>query len=80
VSSLTGVVVALGIAGYMFVPRSEAKALFPQYESVAYRAAGNKPPKPQAVYRAMAKHSWLQANGDISNPYFADPAMRGAAK
>jgi hypothetical protein len=31
---LSGVLVVLGIAGYMQFPRSEAKALFPQYESV----------------------------------------------
>jgi Cu(I)/Ag(I) efflux system membrane protein CusA/SilA len=33
-SGLSGVLVVLGIAGYMQFPRSEAKALFPQYESV----------------------------------------------
>ncbi len=34
VSSLSGVLVALGIAGSMFFPRAEAKPLFPRYESV----------------------------------------------
>ena len=33
-SSLSGVLVALGIAGFMFFPRAEAKPLFPAYESV----------------------------------------------
>ena len=139
VSGVTGVVVALGIAGYMYFPRAAAKPLFPRYESVrqsllreslggvklnaallandarsskqpkiangadalakssdieaardafatlsdamiAYRAAGNEQPKPQVVYCPMAKHAWLQAKGDISNPYFADPAMRGCGE
>lgn len=56
VSSLTGVVVALGIASYMFFPRSAAKALFPQYKSVAYRAAGNEP----------RGHSLITANRDAT--------------
>lgn len=47
---------------------------------VAYRTAGSERPKPQVVYCAMAKHSWLQPKGDISNPYFADPAMRGCGE
>jgi Cu(I)/Ag(I) efflux system membrane protein CusA/SilA len=34
VSTLSGVVVALGIAGYMFFPRAEAKPLFQRYETV----------------------------------------------
>jgi hypothetical protein len=24
----------------------------------------------------MAKHSWLQPKGEVSNPYYADEAMR----
>jgi hypothetical protein len=139
VSSLSGVLVALGIAGYMFFPRAEAKPLFPAYESVrqslltgslddleshaarlasdaraskqpeiaadadalaksddiesarhafaalsnsmiAYRTAANEQPKPQVVYCSMAKHSWLQPPGEISNPYYADPAMRGCGE
>jgi len=139
VTGLSGVVVALGIAGYMFFPRAEAKPLFQRYEAVrqsllresmggvksnagalandaraskqskiaddadalatsndieaarhafatlsdamiAYRAAGTEQPKPQVVYCAMAKHSWLQAKGQISNPYYADAAMRGCGE
>jgi Cu(I)/Ag(I) efflux system membrane protein CusA/SilA len=139
VSSLSGVLVALGIAGSMFFPRAEAKPLFPAYESVrqslltgslddleshaarlasdaraskqpeiaadadalaksddiesarhafaalsnsmiAYRTAANEQPKPQVVYCSMAKHSWLQPPGEISNPYYADPAMRGCGE
>lgn len=135
VTGLTGVLVALGIAGYMAFSRTEAKPLFPRYESVrqsllaesldgvksraaslandagqskqleiakdagalakssdiesarrsfamlsdamiAYRKAGNEQPSPQVVYCVMARHSWLQPKGDISNPYFADPGMR----
>ncbi len=134
VSSVSGVVVALGIASYMFFPRPEVRPLFPRYESVrqsllseslegvksnatllandarasnqpkiatdadalaksndieaarrafatlsdamiAYRGAADEKPKPQVVYCSMAKHSWLQPKGDISNPYL-DPAMR----
>jgi Cu/Ag efflux pump CusA len=139
VTGLSGVVVALGIAGYMSFPRAEAKPLFPRYESVrrslvrqsldgvksnaaalakdagaskqpeiannasalaksndiqaarhafatlsdamiAYRAAGKERPEPQVVYCPMAKHSWLQVKGNISNPYFTDPAMRGCGE
>jgi hypothetical protein len=139
VSALSGVVVALGIAAYIFFPRAEAKPLFPRYEAVrqsllseslagaksnatalandaraskqpeiandadalaksndidaarsafatlsdamiAYRAAGDERPKPQVVYCSMAKHSWLQPKGGISNPYYADPAMRGCGE
>jgi hypothetical protein len=28
----------------------------------------------------MAKRSWLQPEGDISNPYYADVAMRGCGE
>ena len=136
---MSGVVVALGIVGYMFFSRAEAKPLFPRYESVrqsllndsfegvksnaaalandaraskqqeiakdaealaksndieaarhafatlsdamiAYRRAGDEQPKPQVLYCSMAKHSWLQPKGDISNPYYADPAMRGCGE
>jgi len=138
-SVVSGVVVALGIAGYMFLSRVEAQPLFPRYESVrqsllnesfegvksnaaalandaraskqqeiakdadalaksedikaarhafatlsdamiAYRRAGDEQPKPQVLYCWMAKHSWLQPKGDISNPYYADPAMRGCGE
>jgi hypothetical protein len=138
-SVVSGVVVALGIAGYMFYPRAEARPLFPKYESVrqallaesldgaksnaaalagdaraskqagiaadaddvansgdidaarhafaalseamiAYRAADHEQPKPQVVYCSMAKHSWLQPAGEITNPYYADPAMRGCGE
>jgi hypothetical protein len=47
---------------------------------IAYRAAGDERPKPQVVYCSMAKHSWLQPKGEISNPYYADPAMRGCGE
>jgi copper/silver efflux system protein len=47
---------------------------------IAYRAAGNEQPVPQVVYCVMARHSWLQPKGEISNPYFADPAMRGCGE
>jgi hypothetical protein len=47
---------------------------------IAYRTSGNERPKPEVVYCAMAKHSWLQPKGDISNPYYADPAMRGCGE
>jgi len=138
-SGVSGVVVAVAIAGYMFFPRAEAKPLFARYESVrqsllndslggvrssaallasdarasqqpkiasdaaavaksgdiesarhafatlsdamiAYRTAGDETPKPQVVYCAMAKHSWLQPKGEISNPYYADAAMRGCGE
>jgi hypothetical protein len=139
VSGLAGVLVALGIAGYMFFPRAEAKPLFPAYESVrqslltgslervkssaaslasdaraseqieiaagasalakskdlegarhafaalsealiAYRTAASEQPKPQVVYCSMAKHSWLQPKGEITNPYYADAAMRSCGE
>ena len=47
---------------------------------IAYRAAGNEQPAPQVVYCVMARHSWLQPKGEISNPYYADPAMRGCGE
>jgi len=47
---------------------------------IAYRTAGDERPKPQVVYCSMAKRSWLQRKGDISNPYYADPAMRGCGE
>ncbi|MGZ8854065.1 MAG: efflux RND transporter permease subunit, partial [Thermoanaerobaculia bacterium] len=139
VSVLSGVLVALGIAGYMFFPPVEAKPLFPPYEAVrqslltasfdgvksnaaglasdaraskqpeiaaraaevakssdiesarhafaalsdamiVYRTTGSEHPKPQVVYCSMAKRSWLQPKGPISNPYYADPAMRGCGE
>ncbi|HYM61284.1 MAG TPA: efflux RND transporter permease subunit [Thermoanaerobaculia bacterium] len=139
VSGAAGVLVALGIAGYMFFPRAEAKPLFPAYESVrqsllvgslervkssaaslatdarasehleiaasagvlarskdvesarrsfaalsdamiAYRTAANVQPRPVVVYCSMAKHSWLQPKGAISNPYYTDPVMRSCGE
>jgi Cu(I)/Ag(I) efflux system membrane protein CusA/SilA len=47
---------------------------------IAYRAAGNERPQPQVVYCSMAKHSWLQPKGEISNPYYTDAAMRGCGE
>ncbi len=47
---------------------------------IAYRAASGERPKPQVVYCSMAKHSWLQPPGAISNPYYADAAMRGCGE
>jgi hypothetical protein len=123
------------MAGYLFVPRAEAKPLFPGYESIrqallrgsiadvkssaaslakaareaahpevvraaeaiaesgdiesarrafaalsdsmiAYRKASKEAPKPQVAYCAMVKQSWLQPEGEIGNPYYADTAMR----
>ena len=43
---------------------------------IAYRAIAEETPKPQVVYCSMAKHSWLQPKGEVSNPYYADEAMR----
>jgi len=42
---------------------------------IAYRATSDERPKPQLVYCSMAKHSWLQPKGEISNPYL-DASMR----
>ncbi|HEV2720726.1 MAG TPA: efflux RND transporter permease subunit, partial [Thermoanaerobaculia bacterium] len=47
---------------------------------IAYRAASGETPKPEIVYCSMAKHSWLQPPGAISNPYYADAAMRGCGE
>jgi len=47
---------------------------------IAYRAAANEEPKPQIVYCSMVKHSWLQPPGAITNPYYADAAMRGCGE
>jgi Cu(I)/Ag(I) efflux system membrane protein CusA/SilA len=43
---------------------------------IAYRATATETPKPQVVYCSMAKHSWIQPKGEVSNPYYADEAMR----
>jgi hypothetical protein len=43
---------------------------------IAYRAIAEETPKPQVVYCSMVKHSWLQPKGEVSNPYYADEAMR----
>jgi len=47
---------------------------------IAYRAASGEKPKPQIVYCSMAKHSWLQPAGEITNPYFAGAAMRSCGE
>jgi hypothetical protein len=36
---------------------------------IAYRGKSKEEPKPVVAYCSMAKHSWLQPNGPISNPY-----------
>jgi Cu(I)/Ag(I) efflux system membrane protein CusA/SilA len=36
---------------------------------IAYRNESKEEPKPVVAYCSMAKHSWLQPNGPISNPY-----------
>jgi copper/silver efflux system protein len=36
---------------------------------IAYRNESKEEPKPVVVYCSMAKHSWLQPKGPISNPY-----------
>ncbi|HEX7418620.1 MAG TPA: efflux RND transporter permease subunit, partial [Thermoanaerobaculia bacterium] len=47
---------------------------------IAYRGTGREDPKPQVIYCSMARLSWLQPKGAISNPYYADPAMRGCGE
>jgi copper/silver efflux system protein len=47
---------------------------------IAYRATTTSEPKPQVAYCSMAKHSWLQPKGNITNPYYADPAMRSCGE
>ena len=37
---------------------------------IAYRNESKEEPKPVVAYCSMARHSWLQATGPISNPYF----------
>jgi Cu(I)/Ag(I) efflux system membrane protein CusA/SilA len=41
---------------------------------IAYRNQSKEEPKPAVVYCSMAKHSWLQPKGAISNPYLG-PSM-----
>jgi len=36
---------------------------------IAYRNASDEEPKPEVAYCSMARHSWLQPKGPISNPY-----------
>jgi Cu(I)/Ag(I) efflux system membrane protein CusA/SilA len=48
--------------------------------TISYRATADENPKPQVVYCSMAKHSWLQPKGQITNPYYADPAMRSCGE
>lgn len=36
---------------------------------IAYRTNAKEEPKPVVAYCSMAKHSWLQPKGPISNPY-----------
>ena len=47
---------------------------------IAYRENGSEKPKPEVVYCSMAKRSWLQPAGDITNPYYADAGMRGCGE
>ena len=42
---------------------------------IRYRATSTEQPRPVVVYCPMAKQSWLQPKGEISNPYF-DASMR----
>src|SRR5688572_32877854 len=37
---------------------------------IAYRKQSSEQPRPAVAYCSMAKHSWLQPKGPISNPYF----------
>jgi hypothetical protein len=46
---------------------------------IVYRNAGGERPKPQVVYCSMARHSWLQPSGAITNPYY-DGAMRSCGE
>lgn len=41
---------------------------------IAYREEAKEEPKPVVAYCSMAKHSWLQPKGAISNPYLG-PSM-----
>ena len=41
---------------------------------IVYRATSKEEPKPIVAYCSMAKHSWLQPKGPISNPYYG-PSM-----
>jgi Cu(I)/Ag(I) efflux system membrane protein CusA/SilA len=47
---------------------------------IAYRASAKERPKPVVVYCSMLKRSWLQPQGEIGNPYYADAAMRGCGE
>ncbi len=47
---------------------------------IAYRRSSTEGSKPQIVYCSMAKRSWLQPVGEITNPYYADPAMRSCGE
>ena len=62
----------IGAARQSFAELSEAM--------IAYRSASGETPKPQVVYCSMVKHSWLQPLGEITNPYYADAAMRGCGE
>jgi hypothetical protein len=42
---------------------------------ITYRVTSEEEPKPVVVYCSMAKHSWLQPKGPVSNPYF-EASMR----
>ena len=42
---------------------------------IAYRTESKEEPKPVVAYCSMAKHSWLQPEGPISNPYLG-PSMK----
>lgn len=42
---------------------------------ITYRGTSKEEPKPVVVYCSMARHSWLQPKGPISNPYLG-PGMK----
>ena len=46
---------------------------------IRYRAGSSEEPKPVVVYCSMAKRSWLQPKGEISNPYY-DASMRSCGE
>jgi len=46
---------------------------------IAYRNEADEEPKPVVAYCSMAKHSWLQPKGAVTNPYY-DALMRGCGE
>jgi len=69
---------ALAKSGSMSAARDQFAGL--SEAMIAYRTAENEQPKPQVVYCSMSNRSWLQPKGNISNPYYADAAMRGCGE